>query len=213
MKFLLFLARKRAVLLYRTWWKTRALVTNLEALDQAPNFWQCGTRVHGQRFPKTGVYTIPLQIFLSQGYVFWTPDWCMLMYGKIFLDLQAVLCLWGGELAFFQPFCSILGIIHGRFFEVQAGCKSNVSLGKRTRPLVHEVTDSFAVKMFSWFLVNGEFYTRKVLNVTYEDFDWHCVCAWILLRKLSRCRTNHLREFWLREKVPAAFTVLILEEL
>ena len=50
----------------------------------------------------------------------------------------------GGELAFFQPFCSILGIIHGRFFEVQAGCKSNVSLGKRTRPLVHEVTDSFA---------------------------------------------------------------------
>ena len=94
MKFLLFLARKRAVLLYRAWWKTRALVTNLEALDQAPNFSQCGTRVHGQRFPKTGVYTIPLQIFLSQGYVFWTPDWRMLMYVKISVDLQAVLCLW-----------------------------------------------------------------------------------------------------------------------
>lgn len=66
-----------------------------------------------------------------------------------FSGLTSRALLMGGELAFFQPFCSILGIIHGRFFEVQAGCKSNVSLGKRTRPLVHEVTDSFAVKMFS----------------------------------------------------------------
>ena len=108
-----------------------------------------------------------------------------------FSGLTSSALVMGGELAFSQPFCSILGIIHGRFFEVQAGCKSNVSLGKRTRPLVHEVTGSFAVKIFSWFLFNGEFYTRKVLNVTYEDFDWHCVCAWILLHKLSRCRTAH----------------------
>ena len=46
-------------------------------------------------------------------------------------------------------------------------------------------------KCFPDFLFNGEFYTRKVLSVTYEDFDWHCVFAWISLHKLSRCWTAH----------------------
>ena len=80
--------------------------------------------------------------------------------GKFFWTYKPCFA-YGGELAFFQPFCSILGIIHGLFFEVQAGCKSNVSLGKRTRPLVHEVTDSFAVKMFSDFYSTVNFTPGK----------------------------------------------------
>ena len=105
----------------------------------------------------SGIRYIPYEIFRSRGYVFRTPNWRMLINGKFSLDSQpSSALLFGGQLAFFQPFCCILGIIHGRFFEVQAGCKSNVSLGKRTRPLVQEVRDWFVVKIFSLLLLNCE---------------------------------------------------------